>query len=279
MFSKILRHLKWQFYDLIWIFKPLSAFKKYQNINNKYSIGITTYKDRYNLFFKSLLKKIIILFPDTEIIVAVNGHVDTEKQTDYLKEIEKSFASCLNVKLIKYIKPQGLSRLWNQIILKSSNERIFMLNDDIHFSPYLRRDIEQSGFFEERIAIINNSFSFFILEKEFAKEIGGFDERLKEISGEDDDFCVRMATMGYPYPPVYKFEYIKNYSHKPEINSFGKNTADESNRYSTFNDNFLNQKWEIRNEKFEDSVYSRSGKYWKLKEGMDTPKFLGFDKF
>jgi GT2 family glycosyltransferase len=275
--SKILRQFTWLYYDLIWIFKLLSKNKNYRTNNVKYSIGITTYKDRYYLFFKKVLRRITFLFPDTEIIVAVNGHVDIEKQLIYLKKIEALVSHYANVKLIEFSNPQGLSKLWNQIILKATNERIFILNDDIRFSPYIRREVERSNFFNERIAIINNSFSFFILEKKLAKEVGGFDERFLEISGEDDDFCVRLVILGYSYPAVYKYKFISNYNHRPKVNSYGKKTEHEANSYSTYNNNFLNMKWEIKNEKFEGSVYSRGGKYWKLKQGMESPDFIKQD--
>jgi len=225
------------------------------------------------MFLIRLLEKVTFIFPDKEVIIAVNGHTDKENQLIYLEDIRTLAASYPNVRIITFIEPQGLSKLWNQIIIKATAPRVFMLNDDINFSPYIRHQIETTNFFNERIALINGSFSFFTITKELLKELGGFDERLLEIGGEDDDFCVRMALRGYPYPPIYNLKYVKNLGHVPKVNSFGKNPAEESNKYSTYNDNFLKQKWDIRDYQFDDSVFSRGYKYWKLREEMKTPDF------
>jgi GT2 family glycosyltransferase len=265
--------IRWYLIDLIWFFRLIFTSPKIQLTNTQYSIGITTYKDRYKLYFITLIKKITVLFPDTEIIIAVNGHTDSKDQLIYLNRISKLASRYPNVRLITFNKPQGLSRLWNQIVINASTPRVLLLNDDINFSHHLRKDLETTNFFNQTIALINGSFSFFTISKEFLKEFGGFDERLLEIGGEDDDFCVRMAVRGYSYPPIYFLTFIKNFSHIPKVNSYGKVTAFETNRYSSYNDKFLRQKWDIRDYKFEGSVFSRSDKYWRLEEGMETPDF------
>jgi len=243
------------------------------NGNNEYCIGITTFVKRYNIFYKNLIKLIIFIFPDKKIIVAVNGDLDVKKQERYLKKIKEFNDKFENVISIFYKEPQSLSKLWNQIILKANAKRVLILNDDLAITPEFRKNFENCGILNENLAMINNSFSHFIISKKIIRDVGWFDERFKEIGGEDDDFCVRACIKGYSLPKSYTLSGIKNFSYKHSNNSYGVD-MDEV-RYSNLNNIFLNEKWEIKDNYFEGSVYGRSCKYWKLKKGMETHEYYG----
>lgn len=275
--NKIKQRALWYFYELYWLALLIKRVRR-QDFpapavsGTKFSIGITTFKERYRLFFKKLLKKMTYLFPDSEIIIAVNGNYDPEKQAPYLDKIKKYCRRFPNVKTVTYLEPQGLSKLWNQIIINSGSDKIFIFNDDIKVSPFFRKDLMESGITGEKVATIKNSWSYFLISKEIIATIGWFDERLLEISGEDDDYLARLALKGIS-APGFKIDSIQNYSHKLKINSFGKDMTG-SQPYSDYNSEFLQKKWHKRGTPLDGYVLSR-GKYWKLKEGMETPDFYG----
>ena len=66
--------LYWRLTGLFWFFYPQS--KKAEILSKKYSIGIVTYINRYDRFFRPLINNICKLFPDVEVIVAINGYYD-----------------------------------------------------------------------------------------------------------------------------------------------------------------------------------------------------------
>ena len=85
-----------------------------------YTIGITTYLDRYEILFKPFLLQLVKLFPDTEIVVTVNGHYNTDSQLAYLEKITSFLKQFPQVKVVTFVEAQGLSKLWNLIVLNSS---------------------------------------------------------------------------------------------------------------------------------------------------------------
>jgi len=268
--KRFIRKVKTRLY---WIKNDTSFFVKLiqykysgNAINSDYSIGVTTFLDRYNIFFKGLLQKLVFLFPDKEIIVAVNGHVKKGEQIKYLEEIAGYTKNFKNVFLIKYVEPQGLSKLWNEIIKKSESSKILMLNDDLKLAPSFRSEFESSNIIRERIAVINKTWGHYLISKSIIEQVGWFDENLLEIGGEDDDYCARLAIEGILLKH-FQIRSIANFSKALKVNSYGKDMTGE-HRYSAYNtDYLLDKKWVTSNEPFEGSVYvaDRAIKYWKLR--------------
>ncbi|MBN2350334.1 MAG: hypothetical protein JXJ22_15960 [Bacteroidales bacterium] len=270
-----IRRMLFIFDSVLWFgYKIKIKFRKFKWENKRYTIGVTTFLDRYDLYFKKLLKKLVWLFPDNEIIVAINGHYKTAEQQIYLREISRYCAQFNNVKTVSFLQPQGLSKLWNQIILNSSNTSSIIINDDIRVLPLFRKEIQHSGILSKKFCLMKGSFSHFLISKEVIKKVGWFDERFLEIGGEDDDFHVRAEMTGVRQDriPIYS---IKNYGHKLKINSYGKRVDDQQKFYSNYNSEFLYKKWRIENAAFKNSFYiiKSQGNYWKLREGMETPDF------
>lgn len=240
-----------------------------------YTICVTTFLLRYEEFLKPLVKKLAYLFPDQDIIIVANGHYDLKSQEQYLASLQTYLAQFPNVHLISYLHPQGLSHLWNQGVGHSKTERIFLFNDDIDVSFQLRKEIERSGVLEQSIATNDGSWSQFMITKQLYHFVGPFDEGLKEIGGEDDDYLVRMKLLGIEDARI-KFNAMWGIKRNNlKVNSYGKVVKEQKSGYSNYNDQYLDAKWQRSTAPLEDTVFVR-GYYWKLKNpnrvGAELPQ-------
>jgi len=249
--KKLLRKIHfyyWLLIDFLWIF-----IKKNEGnnvVHSDFSIGIVTYVDRYDKFFKKLLRNIVVLFPNTEVIVAVNGYFDSEIQTKYLGEVTCYGGQFKNVRLITFNMPQSLSKLWNQLIIKSTNEKIFIFN-----------------------ALINYSYSHFLISKSLIKLNGWFDERFPAVGNEDEDYECRLVFNNVKVKSFRIFG-IKNVVYLTKKFSYGKNVESINDKYVKSNKLFFDRKWEVSVESKEGFKYVRIiGKFVKLRDGMETPNF------
>lgn len=261
----------WSLEDISWFFSKLfikgATFKN----EDKFTIGITTYKDRFVSCLKPLLKKISILFPQSQIIAIANGHVRQEEQIRYIKEIEHYCKKFKNVELISYNEPKGLSYLWNTIIKQSVSSVILVLNDDLKIKKDFRKFIYEGGILNKNLATINKSWSHYIISKTIVEKVGWFDENLLEIGGEDDDYSARIAQVGlevFNYNSSTIAGKSRKKSGKYKINSYGKDMTLERGGYSTMNTEYLERKWEFADQYFNGAVLvkNRKPKYWKLRQ-------------
>jgi hypothetical protein len=274
MISKILkkinRKLEWLREDILWsLLKPYDKVKNRNNVK-ELTIGITTFMDRFHNCLKPLIKKISFLFPECEIIVIANGHVLKEEQKKYLGELERFCRRFSNVKLISFSEPRGLSSIWNLIINQSMTERILLLNDDLRIKVDFREFISGCGILQSPVATINSSWSHFVISKSVVENVGYFDENLKEIGGEDDDYSARLAIAGIEIFNFLSGSVIsrnKRNVRKLKLNSFGKDMAEQRGGYSSVNTEYLESKWIISDSYFDGSVLVpyRRHKYWKLR--------------
>lgn len=218
-----------------------------------YSIAIATFKDRYDDLFAPLLRKIACLFPDTQILVYANGHVDQEKQAEYLPRIEALCAEYGNVELFTSMEPQSLSSIWNLLIRESNAKKTFIMNDDLRVTPAFRRKITATGFFEMQVCVINNIWSHFLISRSVIDQIGWFDESLIELGGEDDDYTFRLSFAGIDLERRECY-HIWNESRPSQRNSFGHDMTGE-HRYSKYNAERLAKKWLISREPFPGGIW------------------------
>lgn len=266
LFGKINYKLSWIFEDLIWIvLKPLLHKARY---HSDITIGITTFMDRYDNCLKPLVKKMVALFPENQIIVIVNGHVKKKEQAEYLNAIESFCRKLPNVELISYEDPKGLSFLWNTLVKHAKTENVLILNDDVKIKYSFPKWIAQSDIQHSDMAIINGSWSHFIISKSIIASVGWFDEGLLEIGGEDDDYAARLAVSKIKTADLKTSAIagrLKAKQKRLTVNSYGKNMNDESHGYSTCNNRYLAEKWDMRNEPFEGAieVSGRLMRYWK----------------
>lgn len=242
------------------------------------SIIVTTYIERYESCFKSLMIRLTQLFPFEQIVVVANGHYDKIRQEKYLAEIRQYCSKFSNVLLIDFANPESVCKIWNTALIKTRTETILSINEDTMVSPFFRRELLRSGILKEQIAVVNNTWSLLLITMAIIRRIGYLDERLLEIGGDDDDYAARCAMAGVCIP-YYHMRTIrispKKTRRKDVRNSWGKLMQDQMGGYSSVNSEFLRRKWQWSYEPFEGAVFvpNRKIPYWGLRDGMATPDF------
>jgi hypothetical protein len=239
------------------------------------TIGITTYKDRFESCLRPLLPKISLLFPREQLIVIANGHYMHDEQHRYVEQFKKLCSRYRQVEAETYIEPIGLSSLWNRIIEKAHSSNVLILNDDIMIRPGFRRIVKQLLASGEPLATVNASWSHFLITGEAVRNVGLFDEGLKELGGEDDDYIARMALAGIK-PGNLSTGSISGRSKRrmriSGLNSYGRDMSREKGGYSTLNTEYLVSKWQTSDTYFEGAVEvtGRKIRYWKLRKPEDS---------
>jgi len=241
--------------------------------NHRYALGITTYLPRFETYLQPLIKQLYTLFPDTQIIVSINGYHDEPKQLEYLKQAHAFLDQYPNVEHFDFIAPEGLCKLWNGMILRSNAERIFILNDDIESSPDLRKELESNDLLSHEIAVLNGSWSHFMVSPAIIRQIGWFDERFPGIGYEDHDYEIRMTLAGKPIQRL-PFESLNNLTHVPTDYSWGGDHRLIFGKYSGLNGDHYERKWDIRPDEAEGYTYVNIVQGWvRLRDDMETPDF------
>jgi len=197
------------------------------------TVGITTFKHRFEKYFKPLLNKIKEIDENIEVVVAVNGEHKENFDENYRKEILLYLSECKNTYPIMYTEFRSLAKLWNNILINSTNNSVLMLNDDIsidnpNFFNNLRNVINTNN----NCFKINNTWSHVLLNRDIIEKLGWFDERLLGIGEEDGDMEWRILKNGFNIDNVQLngINNIRDNSHKP------KNIETHSNtKYSLFN--------------------------------------------
>tara|TARA_B100000809_G_scaffold46738_1_gene41148 strand:- start:13367 stop:14218 length:852 start_codon:yes stop_codon:yes gene_type:complete len=264
-------NLKWWLIDLVWMFKPNPVAKDV--INSDYSIGVVTYVNRYEIHFLPLIKRLVTVFPDTQIVIAVNGYYDAEVQQRYLKQISALLNQYKNVDVITYDTGQSLSKLWNQLIIHSKTDKTLIFNDDIKIASNFRGKLERSGILNESCGLINASWSHFLMSKQIIQKNGWFDERFPGVGYEDQDFEIRLVLNGIVIKD-YCIGGLKNLVFKTTDFSYGENIETDFEKYSSVNGKVFFKKWEVTQTDTDKFTWVRIIQaYAKQIEGMETPNF------
>lgn len=166
----LLNNLKWWFIKKSWVFVNCKKNNDKQPTHQNYTLGITTYKERFDSYLKPLILHLNHLFPDTQMVVAVNGFHNQEEQKIYLEKTHHFLTPFKNITFFTYNEPQGLCKLWNQIILKANSPKVFLLNDDISINKAFRKEIETTGILNSNFGIINESYSHYLIDKSIIKK-------------------------------------------------------------------------------------------------------------
>lgn len=161
---------------------------------NNFDIGITTFSLRYE-FVESLVKSIRTLGIDNNIFLCINGEKDSNFSEEYRQKILSLCLEYKNVFPIFFVETRGLSKMWNTLIIHSTKDDLLILNDDINVISdnvfeVVSSHIKTPEYFG--LSIINNTFSFFVVNKKFIDELGYFDERLIGFGEEDGDIVYRL---------------------------------------------------------------------------------------
>ncbi len=268
---RVINRLRWIFDSLRWgFYRHFKSAAVGIQSDLPVAIGITTFLNRFDIFFKPLVRKLAFLFPGCRIIVAANGSVLREEQQRYLHELREFCGGYANIELIAYVNPVGLSHLWNRIMDAAGEDKVLMLNDDLKIKTGFGRFLGSSGILKEEIATINSSWSHFLISREIFSTVGPFDEELREVGGEDDDYLARLALRGLR-PADYRCDAVARKKKKrrkvPRLNSYGKDMTKEAGGYSSYNTDYLRRKWDISDDYFEGAVEvpRRRNRYWKLR--------------
>lgn len=232
------------------------------------TIGITTYKDRFDSCLKPLLPKVAALFPKEQVIVIANGHYLKEEQGRYLDRFNSFCGRYGSIITVTHTDPVGLSRLWNMILGKAEYPNILILNDDIMIKPGFRSLVKRMMTRDEPVVTVNGSWSHFLITAEAVERVGLFDEGLREIGGEDDDYLARMAFAGLKPGNVVTSSVSGRSKRRMKtggLNSYGRDMSVQTGGYSTLNTEYLMGKWETSDSYFEGAVEvpGRRTRYWK----------------
>jgi hypothetical protein len=217
----------------------------------KYSIGITTYKYRFEKWLKPLLNQIKEFRPDIEVLVSVNGENNEEFDEEYRRNILEFVSSKRNTFLTMYPTFRGLCKMWNNLLIDSSNHHVLLLNDDItitsdKFFDSLEGLIDQGN----NLFKINGSWSHAFLDRRIIDRIGWFDERYLGIGEEDGDFEWRLGkiTEGQQVPTFFLPAVENHVDHENCLVGMKK----VNNKYAKFNFDFaFTKKYRIDSEEGE----------------------------
>lgn len=261
---KILYAIRWSFWVALWPF----FYRKHRTAdltNTRFSIGVTTYAARYNTYFKRLILQLSALFPDTEIVVSVNGYYDPDKQRAYLRELHEFLIKFPHVRYSVFEESKGLSSLWNRLIDRSSHEKIIVLNDDLELSPLFRFFLERSAILDHEVAVINKSWSHYLISRSVIGRIGWFDENFPAIGNEDWDYACRLTLAGQE-PVQVKVRGIRNIEDHPDDFSYGNDLQLVNGKYARTNRDYFYSKWILSPEPRDGFVFVEIlGCYVKLK--------------
>lgn len=210
------------------------------------TVGITTFKERYEKFFIPLINCIREIDNEIEIIVAINGNNKETFDQEFRKKILYFLSEKNNVYPVFFPEFRGLSKLWNTILVHSTNDIVFMCNDDIYIQNNeifkIIKDIVINYKFSS--FKINTSWSHIVLDRNEVDMLGWFDERFLGIGDEDDDFEWRYEKNFGNRIKNVKIPGIINYQDREYIPSVSQETCD--GKYSLFNRSFmLHHKYEI----------------------------------
>lgn len=163
-------------------------------MKNNFDIGITTFSLRFD-FVNNLIKKIRELNIENNIFLCINGEKDGNFDEDYRKKILELCLSEKNVFPIFFVETRGLSKMWNTLIIHSTKNDILLLNDDIilhsdNIFQVVSDHIMSINYYG--LTKINNTFSFFVVNKNLINDLGYFDERLLGFGEEDGDITFRL---------------------------------------------------------------------------------------
>lgn len=179
------------------------------------TIGITTFKHRFERYFKPLIRQIRSQ-SEVEIIVYVNAQYGQEFDEEYRSEMLRFISEHKNIFPVFAPHFKGLSKMWNTIIVNSSNSDIMILNDDVSVNPGFIQEIERLTAQAKTSFRINGSFSHFVVSREEVFRVGFFDERLIGLGEEDGDWCFRFERHYQKHLPSYMTNGIVSYSVKKD---------------------------------------------------------------
>lgn len=217
-----------------------------RDLAGAFSIGVTTYSERYERYFKPLHHNLSRIFPEVSITVAVNGHGTAEAQAAYLERFGREICQSAppHQRFVLYDRPHGLTTLWNAMLAASASDRpLLILNDDLAIAPFLRRWAEGFRWSDVELSLLNSSWSHFVIAPSTVARVGAFDPGFPGIGFEDMDYTARagLADVGIAN---HLCGYIRHQDHKPEATSFDAISGRVWGKYTSANQAHFADQWE-----------------------------------
>lgn len=173
----------------------------------EYTIGITTFPRRLEQFKQLVLS--IRQHTNNEILVQANPFNKITDET-YRREMLEYCSNVDNLYLTIYPTFTSLSKMWNTIVINSSNDNILVLNDDVRIESNVYESVGHIIDVYNGLSVLNHSWSHYIISKRMLDTLGYFDERLLAYGEEDGDMVWRYNELFKSPPPLQYISGIVN---------------------------------------------------------------------
>lgn len=238
--KNFLRHLRTYYYSLN---DSRQLNNTTTNVTCKYTLGITTFDKRFKKYLCPLIEQIAKAKPNVEIIIAINGNYNKGFNQAFRKEILQFTSKYDNVFPVFFPEFRSLAKMWNTILVHSTNHSVLMLNDDISINFNFWDKFEKAiNLKNGNCFTINNSYSHFFINRIEVNKLGWFDERLLGIGDEDGDFAWRYESF---FNKKVDNIYIKEIFNHVEMNDCEQDFIKQgsSKKYSDFNRKYILEKY------------------------------------
>lgn len=177
------------------------------------SVGITTFKRRL-ASLESMIDYLKSCDKNLIINIAINGEVSEEFDEQYRQGILRLCLKYPNIFPTFHQEFRSLSKLWNTLVINSVTEYNLILNDDLvfdkrqNFIELIKKVIIQNP--NAKCFTINNSWSHYVLTKNFLDDMNYFDERFLLHGEEDGDFVWRYIDKFQSHPSSVSLPVVMN---------------------------------------------------------------------
>jgi hypothetical protein len=214
------------------------------DLRGKFVIGITTYIERYDEYFKPLYQALSFLFPDVPIVVTVNGFPDHLKQHHYLLRFQSELCARApsHHTFVLHDNPCGLTTLWNEMLQVAANRPLLILNDDLSVDPWIRRWAEKFDWNSVKLTLLNDTWSHFVISPEVVAKVGIFESSFTGIGFEDMDYTARSGFAGVVIDNTL-CPYLHHSNHQPKTTSFDHVSGRTWGKYTSANEESFFRLW------------------------------------
>lgn len=225
---------------------PAALVPPRRDLSRSFAIGVTTYSERYERYLRPLYRQLCLLFPEVPLTIAVNGHGTIEAQGRYLQRFQDEICAKApsHHRFLLHDRPHGLTTLWNGMLLSSPQDRpLLILNDDLLLHGWLRRWAEAFEWSAATLALLNSSWSHFVIAPEIVQKVGAFDPDFPGIGFEDMDYTARAGMAGVTISN-HLCAYLQHQDDKPASTSFDGISGRVWGKYTSANQEHFAAHWE-----------------------------------
>jgi hypothetical protein len=223
---------------------PALLIPRRRDLSEKFVIGITTYVERYDKYFKPLYQALSSFFPDVPIVVTVNGFPDNPKQDQYLLRIQSELCDLApsHHTFVLHDHPRGLTTLWNEMLQVAAKKPLWILNDDLNVDAWIRRWAEKLDWDSVQLTLLNDTWSHFIISPNVVEKVGIFEPSFLGIGFEDMDYTARSGLVGVSIDNIH-CPYLHHCNHQPKTTSFDDVSGRTWGKYTSANEECFFRLW------------------------------------